>query len=225
MAVQRLIAEGNYGEIDKLSSFGRHMSKTKRLEQLQRNDTLALTELLQEHLEGKVAEGGTSELTKHDKLVVLQRFLTDNNRSPHLRAAISASLNLSTASGPAPANSHRDPPLNIHTVPSSAPSPGSNTLLTERQRRDAAEDAANLANGYAEVGEGRGRQGGAVQGAGVKGAEILSGKNLRKAAAREVRDATMYEREEENQPLAPKVYIHTCIERERARARECARGR
>jgi hypothetical protein len=107
--VQQLISEGNYEAIDKLSSFGRHMLKQRKMEQLQQDDTLALTTLLQQHLQHKIAKGGRSEVTQHDKLIVLDAFLASNKRSPHLRAAISTALNLShtaSLSHPPPSRTH-----------------------------------------------------------------------------------------------------------------------
>jgi hypothetical protein len=202
--VQRLISEGNYGEIDKLNSFGRHMAKQKRQDELQRNDTAALTELLQQRLEQKIAEGGGSEITREDKLVVLQRFLSDNNRSPRLRAVISNTLNPSNLSSPLHAHAaDSDAAARAPTRWTDASRPDDGVLLTERARRDAAEEGDDAQRKAA----GKGREW-------AQGAQVLSGKKLRKAAAKELREADAYEREEENQPLAPRFKDRVAQHRE-----------
>lgn len=159
--------------------------------------------MLQSHVEGKVLEGGDGELTRHDKLVVLQRFLAANKRSPRIRMAVEQALSLrasddhnntsrhaagadlSTESEYAPATARPASP----PCPSHPPLSGPNATISERQRRDLAQAA----------GEARSQQ----DGGGRPGVEVLTGKKLRKAAAEEVRAATAYDREEENQPLVP----------------------
>ena len=201
--VQRLVSEGNYGEIDKLNSFGRHMAKQKRQEELQQNDTVVLTDLLQQHLEQKIADGGSSEITRYDKLVVLRRFLGDNNRSPRLRDAIAKALNLTDLSSSSHAHTaHSDAAAHARTpLTDAAGRDDDSALRTERQRRDAAQaPKAQHAEGAQRNATGKGGQG--LQG--LQGAQVLSGKKLRKAAAKELREANAYEREEENQPLPPR---------------------
>ena len=149
--------------------------------------------MLQSHIEGKIRAGGDDELTRHDKLVVLQRFLATNQRSPRVRAAIAQALNLNSSQPAAHTelSSEGTPaPAIAGSASASWPLPGSpDAPISERQRRDRAEAAA--------------QPGTRQQRGSTRGVEILTGKKLRKAAAREVREASAYEREEDDQPLAP----------------------
>ena len=189
------------------------MAKQKRLEQLQRNDTVILTDMFQKHLERKIADGGSSSLTRHDKLVVLQRFLSENNRSPHLRSAIAADLNRTADS---PLHTH---PIDADSSPCTHKHPAD--MPSDRILCSGSEMAQDWSSHLGDVSRdmqatARLRRDELVAAAtdAVPGAraskwgddvEILSGKKLRKAQAREVRQADAYEREEENLPLATRV--------------------
>ena len=134
-------------------------------------------------------QGDTSAvLTEEDKREALQRFLAAHpKRSPRLRAALALP----------PAGRERLPPARSPSASGEEGLPGqvhdtdhshrrSAPLLeggtSERARRDAAQANAE-------------RQGAA----GGRATEILSGKKLRKAQAREFREATTFEKDEELQ--------------------------
>ena len=134
-------------------------------------------------------QGDTSVLlTEEDKREALQRFLTAHpKRSPRLRAALALP----------PAGRERLPPARSPSASGEEGLPGqvhdtdhshrrSAPLLeggtSERARRDAAQANAE-------------RQGAA----GGRATEILSGKKLKKAQAREFREATTFEKDEELQ--------------------------
>jgi hypothetical protein len=136
-----------------------------------------------------------ASVAQHRCLQVLQRFLATNKRSPRIRAAIDGVLNLN-ASLPAAAeggsgNGTSLPTQAPHAAPPGPPSEPiaggkpphqpthqppptrAHQPTSERQQRDLAEAAADAAAQE-------------ERGGGALGVEILTGKKLRKAAAREV---------------------------------------
>ena len=134
-------------------------------------------------------QGDTSAvLTEEDKREALRRFLTAHpKRSPRLRAALALPPAGRERLPPAPslsASGEEGLPGQVHDTDHShrRSAPLLEGGTSERARRDAAQANAE-------------RQGAA----GGRATEILSGKKLKKAQAREFREATTFEKDEELQ--------------------------